>query len=137
MVFLQFLCIITFFALGSGVSPLLANIYLSELDVFMSEYKNNFDKGNSKFRPLNKDYSRLHRRYNYLSGKLRKQASFLSPEDREEIRKKMRQLQLEKLNVPYYPTVEPNFKRIQYNRYADDFVIGVIGVCPAWAKTRW
>jgi len=112
---------------GSGVSPLLANIYLSELDTFMSEYKKNFDIGNAKFRPLNKEYSRTHSRYMTLSGKLRRQKSFLSPESQEEIRKEMRQLQLKKLNVPYYPAIEPNFKRIQYNRYADDFVIGVIG----------
>lgn len=33
---------------GSGVSPLLANIYLNELDVFMSEYKDEFDKGDAR-----------------------------------------------------------------------------------------
>lgn len=33
----------------------------------------------------------------------------------------------EKMNQHYYNPVEEGFKKIQYNRYADDFVIGVIG----------
>ena len=31
------------------------------------------------------------------------------------------------MNQHYYNPVEEGFKKIQYNRYADDFVIGVIG----------
>lgn len=30
---------------GSIISPILANIYLNELDCFMATYKNSFDKG--------------------------------------------------------------------------------------------
>lgn len=32
-----------------------------------------------------------------------------------------------KLSTPYAKVQDANFKRIQYNRYADDFVVGVIG----------
>ncbi len=32
-----------------------------------------------------------------------------------------------KLSTPYADMRDSNFKRIQYNRYADDFVVGVIG----------
>jgi len=112
---------------GSGMSPILSNIYLSELDIFMTEYKGNFDKGNAKFRLLNREYSRLHSRYMYNAGKLKKQGESMSEDSRAELSKKLRQIQLQKLNTPYYPAIEPDFKRIQYNRYADDFVIGVIG----------
>jgi hypothetical protein len=31
------------------------------------------------------------------------------------------------LKIPTFPAIDPSFKRIQYNRYCDDFVIGVIG----------
>ena len=31
------------------------------------------------------------------------------------------------MNQHYYNPFEEGFKKIQYNRYADDFVIGVIG----------
>lgn len=41
--------------------------------------------------------------------------------------KQLRQVQLEKLRLPPYPVQDSSYKRIQYNRYADDFVIGVIG----------
>ena len=33
---------------GSGVGPILANIYLDKLDCFMAQYKVNFDIGSSK-----------------------------------------------------------------------------------------
>ncbi len=112
---------------GSGMSPILANIYLSELDAFMAEYKRNFDKGNSKWRPLNREYSRLHSRYMYNSGKLKTRGAEMSPEERDALKKKLRQIQLQKLNIPYYPAIEPDFKRLKYNRYADDFVVGIIG----------
>lgn len=107
-------------ASGDGMSPILANIYLSELDAFVEEYKRNLDKGNSKSRPLNRDYSRLHSRYMYNSAKLKKQGANMSQEEHAELSKKLRQIQLQKLSIPYYPAIEPNFKRLQYNRYADD-----------------
>ena len=34
---------------------------------------------------------------------------------------------MEKMNQHYYNPFEEGYKKIQYNRYADDFVIGVIG----------
>lgn len=112
---------------GSGMSPILANIYLSELDAFIARYKENFDKGNSKSRPLNREYSRLHSKYMWNSDKLKKHGADMSPEKRSKLSKQLRQTQLQKLSTPYYPAIEPGFKRLQYNRYADDFVIGVIG----------
>lgn len=41
---------------GSGLSPLLANIYLDELDRFMEEYKSHFDVGNSAKRQRSHEY---------------------------------------------------------------------------------
>jgi hypothetical protein len=35
--------------------------------------------------------------------------------------------QKEMLSTPCYPAIDPEYKRLQYNRYADDFVLGVIG----------
>jgi group II intron reverse transcriptase/maturase len=112
---------------GSGMSPILANIYLSQLDRFIEEYKQNFDKGNSKHRVLNRAYSRLQSKYMYESSKFKKLKSQLSPAECAKISKQLRKIQMEKLATPYYPAIEPDFRRIQYNRYADDFLIGVIG----------
>ncbi len=35
-------------AQGSGISPILANIYLNEFDRFMEDYKKGFDKGTGR-----------------------------------------------------------------------------------------
>jgi len=112
---------------GSGISPILANIYLSELDTFMAEYKRKFDTGNAKHRKRSREYVRLHSRHIYNVNKLKSQGADMSPAKRMEVEKELRQIQLQKLRTPYYPAIEPGFKRLQYNRYADDFVIGIIG----------
>lgn len=43
---------------GSGVSPILAIIYLDKLDYFMAQYKNCFDIGSSKNRKADSGYTR-------------------------------------------------------------------------------
>ena len=111
---------------GSGMSPILANIYLSELDQFMEEYKARFDVGKTK-RRVTKDYSRINGTHERLRKKYKKKKNILPEAERKTLLKQMRKVQLEKLNLPLYPVHDTAYKRIQYNRYADDFVIGVIG----------
>lgn len=111
---------------GFGMSPILANIYLSELDQFMEEYKARFDVGKTK-RRVTKEYSRLNGTHERLRKKYNKLKSILPEAERKTLLKQMRKVQLEKLNLPLYPVHDTAYKRIQYNRYADDFVIGVIG----------
>lgn len=111
---------------GSGMSPILANIYLSELDTFMEQYKERFDLGGKK-RRMTKEYSRLNGTHERLRKKYNALKSTLPETERKELSKQLRQVQLEKLSLPTYPVHDGAYKRIQYNRYADDFVIGVIG----------
>lgn len=44
---------------GSGVSPILANIYLNELDKFMGKMKKSFDKGDTRNRKVHKDHDKV------------------------------------------------------------------------------
>lgn len=111
---------------GSGMSPILANIYLSELDAFMEQYKERFDLGGKK-RRVTKEYSRLNGTHERLRKKYDMLKDTLPEDERKEMSKQLRQVQLEKLRLPLYPVHDSSYKRIQYNRYADDFVIGVIG----------
>ena len=106
---------------GSGMSPILANIYLGELDGFIEEYKQNLDSEPFK-RNASKAYEKAARRYRKARTRLESQEE----PNREEIRefKEARKL---KLSTPYASVLDENFKSIQYNRYADDFVVGVIG----------
>ena len=93
---------------GSVLSPLLCNIVLHELDKFIDGLGNDFKSG-AKRRP-NPAYVKLNSKRRYMKDlKARKQ--ILS-----EIR-----------SMPASDPMDPNFKRIKYVRYADDFVILVIG----------
>jgi len=51
----------------------------------------------------------------------------LNEDERKVLLEEMKQLQKKRLMLPYNLNIDPNFKRIQYNRYADDFIIGVNG----------
>ena len=66
---------------GSGISPILANIYLNELDGYMEEYKKSFEKG--KIRGHNNEYTMRHSRYQRYVDKCRKHWHAMSKEEKE------------------------------------------------------
>lgn len=93
---------------GSIMSPVISNIVLHELDLFMSKTKDKFDIG--KIRRRNPKYHSL------SSSRLKSK----NPDLKISHLKNM-------LNLPSRDLMDPNFKRIMYIRYADDFIILVIG----------
>ena len=105
---------------GSGVSPVLSNIYLSELDAFMDSYKEGFDTADEP-RKVNRVYTAASNRCKKRKLRLRQGG------DHKAAVREYKQAQKKMLKTLYYPAIDPSFKRIQYNRYADDFVVGVIG----------
>jgi len=111
---------------GSGMSPILANIYLSELDVFLERYKENFDVG-GKRRSMSKEYSRINGTHDRLRKKYNLLKCDLPEDERIMLSKQLRKIQLEKLSTPVFPVKDESYKRLQFNRYADDFVVGIIG----------
>lgn len=111
---------------GSGVSPVLCNIYLNELDKFMEGYSICFNT-NAPRKRLSPEYrASVERAYRYRrDGK--KVWNQLTPEERKARSKRLKELErVEKSMTPTVP-LDTNYKRIQYTRYADDFIIGVIG----------
>jgi group II intron reverse transcriptase/maturase len=98
---------------GSVLSPTLANVYLHELDRKMDEIITRETKG--KGPTPNPDYMRLAQRL-YVG---RKTGKMPAGEARDLI-KRMRSL-------PSYLPDDPGFIRVRYVRYADDWVVGVIG----------
>ncbi|MEM9991306.1 MAG: group II intron reverse transcriptase/maturase, partial [Bacteroidota bacterium] len=111
---------------GGIVSPILANIYLHELDMFLHQQKANYDKG--KIRRANPVYSRLTCRIYRLRCKIDKLASDAANADEiVRIKQEIRQLRDEQLSMRSKDSFDPNYRRMMFCRYADDFIIGVIG----------
>lgn len=107
---------------GGIISPILANIYLDKLDRYMEELKKRFDKGTE--RAVYPETYELEKKRGVIAKKLR---NTNSEEERRLLTEKIHEIDREKLTMPYSDPFDTNFKRLQYVRYADDFLIGVIG----------
>ena len=107
---------------GGIVSPILANIYLDKLDKFMKEYSENFDKG--KDRKRNKQTVSLEGKRHKVLKKLK---LVEDENERSELIRQYKAYQKETLQFPDGDEMDANYKRLKYVRYADDFLIGVIG----------
>ena len=107
---------------GGIISPILANIYLDKFDKYIKEYAAQFRKGDR--RSINPEYWRLNNKKNRLKQKLQKTSD-------EQMRKsylyEIAQLSKQMLSTPHKDAMDADFRRLQYVRYADDFLISVIG----------
>jgi retron-type reverse transcriptase len=120
---------------GGIISPILANIYLNELDSYIMELCNQWFIG--KKRKLTRDQERLNRHIHivreYLDGRRGSAAKAgsnrLFPEGttRDEMLRKLVELKKERSNQPSLDEMDPGFRRLHYVRYADDFLLGFIG----------
>ena len=107
---------------GGIISPILANIYLDKFDKFMDEYAKRFDKGNK--RRVNPAYNRICNKRNSLKRKLNTETDV---KKREILISQIRNMRTEMQQIPYGNDMDEQYKRLKYVRYADDFLIGVIG----------
>lgn len=107
---------------GGIISPILANIYLDKFDKFMDEYAKRFDKGNK--RRVNPAYNRICNKRNSLKRKLNSETDV---KKREILISQIRNMRTEMQQIPYGNDMDEQYRRLKYVRYADDFLIGVIG----------
>ncbi len=108
---------------GGIVSPILANIYLNEFDRYMNKYQEEFNKGNTRGR--GKEYNNTL----YLIKKVKNQLKDENLTDEQKknyIREYKGKIKLLR-ELPTFDPMDENYKRLVYVRYADDFIIGIIG----------
>jgi len=110
---------------GGVVSPILANIYLHELDLFIDGLWAEFNTG--KKRRDNPAYSRISWKIQRLLKKYDQLKATGAPEELEEIKKQIKECGSKRRPLPAGDPMDANYRRLTYCRYADDFVIGVIG----------
>jgi group II intron reverse transcriptase/maturase len=97
---------------GGILSPLLANIYLHELDVFIEDV-------------LIPRYTRGKKRQdNPIYRDLTRQIQMAYQAEDHQLTKA---LMLKRRELPSYKTDDPDYRRLRYIRYADDFILGFAG----------
>ena len=104
---------------GSIISPILCNIYLDQFDRFVeSELIPTYNKGKS--RKQTPQYMNLMVKSNQLK---KKYQQWGNPEHKNLSIDLRQQAQ----SIPSMMTEDPNFRRLYYVRYADDWLIGFAG----------
>ena len=103
---------------GGIISPILASIYLNELDKFVIKIKSEFDK--KADRRVTPEYAHLAYRVNLL----RKKVGNNEGEMRMAYLRELKETRAKMLNTPAKSQTD---KKISYVRYADDFLIAVNG----------
>ncbi|MHB8627131.1 MAG: reverse transcriptase/maturase family protein [Aggregatilineales bacterium] len=97
---------------GGVLSPLLSNIYMHELDSYIEDtLLPQYSRG--KKRAGNREYKQL--TYHI------EQARIQGQNDEAQVLEQQRRL------LPSQDTQDPNYRRLAYVRYADDFIVGFIG----------
>jgi group II intron reverse transcriptase/maturase len=103
---------------GGICSPIFANIYLHELDKFMSKLIENFDKPEKN--KVTAEYRKIHSKRHTINRQLKKAQGEL----RTELIKQKKALRKKQLKIPFKLQTD---KRMRYIRYADDFIVGICG----------
>src|SRR6266699_5683487 len=108
------------------LSPVLSNVYLHELDLFMETLKDEFNQGKKRKKNLNYHrccgkIERLRKKWDLLKGKEGKE------QELQDIREEIRRVDRLRKQLPSGDPFDEGYKRLFYCRFADDFAIGIIG----------
>lgn len=107
---------------GGIVSPILANIDLDKLDKYVKEYIRHFDMG-TKRRP-GKESNDL---ANERKRTVRKLKKIKDGTEKAALVARLKAIEQERAAFPSGDEMDGSYRRLKYIRYADDFILGVIG----------
>ncbi len=110
---------------GGVVSPILANIYLNELDEFMRGMKARFNLG--KRRAANPEYKLI---CHTIEHRMKRVDAMKQAGDKPAVMAAMREIAVldqQRKGLRNSDPMDANYRRLTYIRYADDFLIGIIG----------
>ena len=111
---------------GGNLSPILANIYLTELDQAVQAKIGEFNRG--KKRRRTPAYNAVHVQMYQAKQQARRTGDWT----------RVKALQRVLLSLPATDAQDPGFRRLTYVRYADDFVVGIIGSkADAYGVKEW
>ena len=107
---------------GGIISPILANIYLDKLDKYIKEYTAKFDKGKKrKFSRESMDFGNARKR-------IVRRLKFVKDErQRTKLILELKAIEQGRAKYPNGDEMDAGYRRMKYARYADDFLVGIIG----------
>jgi group II intron reverse transcriptase/maturase len=108
---------------GGIISPILANIYLHELDCYVAKLCSDFERG--KKRADNPAYVWDNNRKAGLNKKIERETN---TDIRNDLLNQKKELQRHMRTIPSANQYDGKYRRLRYCRYADDFVLSAI--CP-------
>jgi len=107
---------------GGIISPILANIYLHELDVFVDNLSKEFNQPSTQ--KFTDDYRKISNRMANIRRDIRKANEKGDMEKKKALLEERKCLRAKLLKTPCKSQTD---KKLKYIRYADDFLIGVNG----------
>ena len=112
---------------GGGASAILANAYLHEIDRWVEAKREAFNQG--KARAANLAYREIDNEITKRRQKIhrRQRKEQTHAEEYQTLVTEMARLKEQRQRLPGGDPMDPNYRRLNYCRYADDLLLGVIG----------
>lgn len=111
---------------GGILSPLLANIYLNEFDTFLTKLSADVASTSNKGRSENPEYQKIRGKIYRLNTKRTKSGVMKVQPTKKELTE-IKALKRVQQSLPSKDPFDTKYKKVIYIRYADDWIVGIIG----------